>query len=323
LSDVPSHARPDLELVVPEGPARRLDLFLTLTLEGCSRRQARELIDAGAVRVNGRRACKGQPVFSRDVVHVAVDAREPVALAAQPDLPVRILYEDESVVAVDKPPGMPTHARRLHERGTVANFLVGRYPETRSASPNPLEAGLVHRLDTDTSGVMLAARTRVAYDALRRQFRERAVRKDYLALVAGDVAQSGTVNAPIAHRPRHARRMRACPDPESAQFLKARQAVTRYRPVTRLASATLLAVRIRTGVRHQIRVHLAWIGHPVLGDSLYAKRSGPVLSPVRLFLHAYRVRLQHPDHSGPLIVKAPVPEDFQSVLDTLARGTET
>ena len=306
---------------MPEGPALRLDVFLVHSLEGCSRRQARELTDAGLVHINGRPARKGQPVFPRDVVHVAADLREAVELAPQGELPVRILYEDDAVIAVDKPAGMPTHARRLSDRGTVANFLAGRHPESRSASPNPLEAGLVHRLDSGTSGVIIAARTRTAYEALRRAFRERSVHKEYLALVVGDVAQPGRAEAAIAHAPRHPRRMCVCPNPESARALKARAAVTSYRPVTRFGSATLLAVRIETGIRHQIRVHLAGIGHPVIGDPLYGRDIAQPLEVSRLLLHAHRVRLRHPETGTPLAAEAPIPADFQSALDALSRPT--
>ncbi len=309
-------------LVVPDGPPMRLDIFLTSAVPGLSRRHTRDLIAQGTVRVNGRRAAKARLVGPRDVVSIAGGRPHPQRdLAPQPELLVRVLYEDADLIALDKPPGLPSLALRSGDRDTIANFLVARHPGIQTVSSNPLEAGLVHRLDTGTSGVLLAARTPVAHAHLRNQFRARRVAKRYLALVAGDCASAGSIAAPIAHVPRHARRMCVCPDPDQAARLHARPAHSAFRPLARFGVATLLAVDIRTGVRHQVRVHLASIGHAVLGDETYQPRGISTVLVPRLMLHARRLRLLHPADERPIALRAPLPDDMRAMLQSLRTRT--
>jgi 23S rRNA pseudouridine1911/1915/1917 synthase len=262
----------------------RLDRFLCERLPGCSRRRAKEIIAAGRVRVDGRRARKGQEVAAGAVVEVE-ESEEPQRLQPNPRLGLRVLYADEAVVAVDKPAGMPAHALEAGETDTVANFLLARYPETGELG-GALEPGLVHRLDNDTSGVLLAARTAAAHAALRRQFAEHRIVKKYIALVRGEVKQAATIDAPIEHVRGSARRMRV------AEPGKGREAVTHYVPLRRVGSHTLLELEMRTGVRHQIRVHLAAIGHPVAGDLLYDEGADARIG--RHLLHATSVTFVHP-----------------------------
>jgi len=311
---VPTPPRDAETFVVGDGDGVRLDQFLVRHLPGCSRRQARLAIGAGAVLVNGRRGRKGQALRPGDVVHADRAAWAGV-LAAQPDLAVAVLYEDETVVAVDKPAGMPAIALRAGDRGTVANYLLGRYPELRGVGGTAFEAGLVHRLDTPTSGVLVAARTEVAWRRLREQFRDRRVGKLYLAAVAGDVWHGGSIVTPIAHHPRRPRVMCVCAQPERAYTLRARPALTRFRPVLRVGGATLLAVQIRTGVRHQIRVHLESIGHPVLGDDVYGASAVPAAT--RLLLHAARLAFAHPADGRRVFIRSALPDDFQAALRSL------
>jgi 23S rRNA pseudouridine1911/1915/1917 synthase len=313
---VPTH--PIEPLIVPSGDGVRLDAFLARHLPAGSRRRARAAIAAGAVLVNGRPGRKSQALHPGDVVQadLSVLDREP---APQPDLPVPILYEDEAVVAVDKPSGMPSVALRAGDRNTVANFLLGRYPEVHRIGDVGFEAGLVHRLDTATSGVLLAARTQAAWQALRSQFRTRRADKLYLAVALGDLAQRGTIATPIAHRPHRAREMCVCAQPAQARALRARPAVTRYRPLRRGGAATLLAICIPTGVRHQIRVHLASIGHPVVGDGLYGPRHSE-LAAGRLLLHAARLGISHPGSGRRLVLRSRLPDDFRKALTGLVTG---
>jgi 23S rRNA pseudouridine1911/1915/1917 synthase len=301
--------------VVLQGEEERLDRFLVRHLPDCSRRQARLAIGAGGVLVNGRRGRKGYTVRPGDVVRadLSILDGEPTA---QPELQVSTLYVDEAVVAVDKPAGMPSIALRADDRDTLANYLLGHYPELRALGGSPFEAGLVHRLDTPTSGVLVAARTVAAWDDLRAQFRARRVQKLYLAVVAGNVTTRGIVATAIAHRPRRPREMAVCVDPAHAQVLRARPALTRYRPLRRFDNATLLAVRIPTGVRHQIRVHLASIGHPIVGDQLYADTASARAAD-RLLLHAVRLGISHPTTRRRLIIRCPLPGDFQAALHGL------
>jgi len=307
------------DFVVEPGDGGRLDHFLVRHLERCSRRQARRLIDAGAVLVNGRAARKGGALRANDVVAVdrSILDQQP---AAQAELHLPVLFADETLVAIDKPAGMPAVALRPGDRDTVANYLLGGYPELRQVGSARFEAGLVHRLDTATSGVLVAARSMSAWHALRAEFGARRVGKLYLAVVAGIVRTPGVVSAPIAHHPRRPREMCACTEARRATALRARPASTRYRPLQRFGAATLLAVRIATGVRHQIRVHLAAIGHPVLGDETYGDAAAAGAAP-RLLLHASRLSIAHPSGGARVRIRSPLPVDFQIALGDLATST--
>lgn len=235
-------------------------------------------------------------------------------LVGQSDLALPILYEDEALVMVDKPAGVPAVALRPGDRGTVANALIGRYPEL-SGIGRPFEAGLVHRLDTPTSGVLGAARTADDWQRLRAQFSARQVGKLYVAAVRGVIAQPGAITTPIAHRPDDTRAMVACN--AGAHPGGGRRAITRYRALQRWHESTLVAVTIQTGVRHQIRVHLASIGHPVLGDALYGDQASATAAP-RLMLHAARLTLTHPRTGNRFAVRSPLPDDFRAALQQLA-----
>jgi 23S rRNA pseudouridine1911/1915/1917 synthase len=248
------------------------------------------------------------------------DSRAP---QPQPDLTVEVAYEDDAIIALNKPSGVPSLIIRPGDLGTCANFLAARYPEVVRAGRSPSEAGLVHRLDTATSGILIAARTAPAYDELRRQFREQGVLKRYLAVVHGAVERSGCVTSPIAHAPRRKDLMQVCRNADQARALRARAAATQYEPVRRFGSATLLAVEIRSGVRHQIRVHLASAGHPILGDALYGPKASAEKQSVRLMLHAQGVEIRHPSTREKLLLEAPLPSDFESILTSLGGERRT
>jgi 23S rRNA pseudouridine1911/1915/1917 synthase len=305
-------------LIVPEGvSALRLDTFLARHLPACSRRTAQRAVAAGAVHVDGRRARKGHTVTAGQTVEVPDDLYTRPALQPNPALAVAVLYEDEALIAIDKPAGMPSLALRSDETGTAANFLLARHPEVGGAGKNDKEGGLAHRLDTDTSGVLLAARTRAAYLSLRRQFAAHEVEKEYAALVHGDVAAAAAVRMPIAHDRHNRRKMRACTT--DRPMAGARPALTRYWPVERFGTHTLLRVAIHTGVMHQIRVHLAAIGHPIVGDRLYAP-TVCAADPTRQLLHARCVTITHPVTRRPLRITSTVPADFQEFLERLRRA---
>ncbi|MBI1818159.1 MAG: RluA family pseudouridine synthase [Deltaproteobacteria bacterium] len=301
-------------LMAADSAAQRLDVFLARTLPGASRQRVRALIAGGGVRVNGRRVHKSAALQPGDAVQID-DWSDPGAatLLSNASLDVPILYEDTEVIALDKPAGLPSHALRADETATLANFLVDRFPELRALSravgKDEREPGLVHRLDTDTSGVLLVARTVDAYAALRRQFRAHTVNKEYVALVDGDVAASGEITAPIAHDARNRRRMRVCDNPDQAVAWHARPALTRYRPLRRLGTRTVLAIEIPTGLRHQIRAHLAFVGHPIIGDELYGGRGA-----ARQMLHAERVTFTHPRTRERVTVESPLPADLRATL---------
>ena len=301
----------DERLVPADAPAERLDKAVA-RLFGVSRGRAMDWISEGRVRVDGRRAPKSHPAPPGS--RISVDRPPPDQPVPQPELAIRIVHADAHVVVADKPAGMPSHPLKPGETGTAANALVGRFPELAAVGPSPREGGLVHRLDTDTSGLLLAARTNTAHALLRAQFTARTVEKGYLALVAGELHAGGEIALPLAHDPQDARKMRAAGDADYAEALGARPALTSFVPIERRSGFTLVEVEIATGVMHQIRAHLAFIGHALAGDALYGGSEVPGLS--RHFLHAARLGFAHPDGTRARYESA-LPWDLAAVLQSL------
>ena len=287
----------------------RIDVFLARHVPGGSRRAAQRALGEGLVRVNGRRVLKRHTVGPGDVVEIPADLVTPPALEPNGALVVPVLYEDAALLALDKPAGMPSHALRPDETETIANCLLARYPETAAVGGGPLEPGIVHRLDTETSGVLLVARTAAAYADLRRQFAAHGVRKEYVAVVEGTVVAAGAIRSALMHAAHNRRKMRIA----AREAPGARPADTRYRPLADGNGRTLLLVRIRTGVTHQIRVHLASIGHPVVGDVLYGGQRSAA-EPARHLLHATKLRFAHPETGEALTVESSVPPEFAQAV---------
>jgi 23S rRNA pseudouridine1911/1915/1917 synthase len=298
-----SGARRSLE-VPADAAGMRVDVWLAGALS-LPRARVKELLERGAVRVGGRPPRKGDRTVAGARVEITLPDEDPRPVP-QPELSLTLLHVDPQLVAVDKPAGMPSHPLQPGERDTVVNALVARHPECADASADPREGGVVHRLDTFTSGVLLAARTPDAWRAVREAFSGREVDKRYLAVVTGPVADEGEIDLPLRHRGDHV---------EPALAGGGREALTDFRVLSRAADAALLEVRIRTGVLHQIRAHLASIGAPVLGDADYGGRAHPGLD--RFFLHAARLGLLHPATGSRLEVVAPLPDELRRVLDAL------
>jgi 23S rRNA pseudouridine1911/1915/1917 synthase len=306
--------REGIVLVVPaEATGMRLDRFLAGVAGVGTRSQAKHLIDAGRVRVGGRAGKGGQALRAGARVEVDLPAAAPPAVEPEP-LPLAILYEDDALLAIDKPPGMVVHPAPGARRGTLVNALLHRLGrlEGVGASERP---GIVHRLDRDTSGVVLVARTAAALEGLARQFRERTVEKRYLAVVRGRLdPATGTIDRPIGRHPRERKRM-------SVHSRRGRSAVTRWTVLERLPGATLVALAPETGRTHQLRVHLAALGHPVLGDRVYGARAArpkaPALGAPRQALHAEEIRVTHPVTGARLVVRAPLPADLEGLLARL------
>lgn len=283
----------------------RLDAFLARRLPSFSRRERTTIIAHRQVLLNGRPSPKGTIVHAEDCVTVTAATE----LSPQPDLPVHIIYADDALVVVNKPAGMSSLALRHNDVETVVNFLIAHFPETKTASPRQLEAGLIHRLDAATSGLLIAARTPHAYTSLRKQFQEHTVKKKYLALVEGHLTTAGQITFPLIAAEEHGQHMQITTAPQG------QQALTLYRPLEQLPQHTLVQVTIVTGVRHQIRVHLAAIQHPVVGDSRYGLSTGGVVT--RLCLHAKTLTCLHPVTGQRLHFTSPVPEDFALILQQL------
>ena len=285
--------------------AVRLDTFLRGALPAMSRRLVRRLIAEGAVCVNGRLAAKGVRVAPGDRVTLP---DLPATITPEPGLALAVLHEDDALVALDKPGGIPGHALDPRQRGTAAAFLLARYPEMADVG-DPLAPGLVHRLDSGTSGLLVAARARAAHRALRAALRARAVEKRYLAWVAGDASalDGARVALPLAHDPRDRRRM-----VPAAAGMRAWPAETSVMVVSTGCARSLVEATIRTGVTHQVRVHLAARGHPVLGDVLYG--GAPAGLPRgRHALHAAGLTLPHPTDGRPLSLSALLPADLAAL----------
>ena len=283
--------------------ALRLDTFLAARLRSLPRRDIVELIASGQVLLNGRASKKGMRVRAGDTV----TAPAGLSLRPNPTLPIGVVYADDTVVVLDKPAGIPSLALSHTETDTVANFLVARFPETVTAGPRLLESGLVHRLDTPTSGLLLAARTPSAYASLREQWSARIVEKQYLAVVEGHLRAGGQMSYCLAPEGPRGRRMHVVATGQG------QEALTSYAPVQALPGYTLVRVTLTTGVRHQIRAHLAALGHPIVGDTCY----GTAEQTVRLYLHAEELAFLHPTTGQHVRFTSPTPSDFSTFVERL------
>jgi 23S rRNA pseudouridine1911/1915/1917 synthase len=294
-----------------EQAGKRLDQAVHEQLPAFSRARVQSWIKDGRVRVNG--AAERPARLLREGDRIEVEPAELPALHAVPEaIPLRILYEDDDFVAIDKPAGMVVHAGAGVNSGTLVNALLYRF-ESLSALGGELRPGIVHRLDRYTSGVLLVAKNDAAHRALAAQFAGRQVEKTYLALVGGRVGvDRGRIEKPIARDPRRRIRM-------TARLERGRAAWSEYRVLRRFEHFTFLEVRIGTGRTHQIRVHLSSIGHPVAGDRLYgAPASVEGLPPLgRFFLHAHRIRFRHPFSGQPVEVESPLPQDLTAWMEQL------
>lgn len=285
--------------------AKRLDHFLQEQLPQYSRSRLQSWVKDGHVTVDGTPAKVSTLLRGGENVEVR-PANLPPLKATPEDLPVDVLYEDSAVLAINKPAGMIVHAGAGNHEGTLVNRLVHRFQEDLSRVGGDLRPGIVHRLDKETSGVLLVARTDAAHRALAAQFSGREVEKTYLALVRGKVRdETGRITKPIARDPVRRTRM-------TASLETGREAITEFRVLRRFEKFTYLEVRIGTGRTHQIRVHMLSMGHPVAGDLVY----GPAKQPdaPRMFLHAWRIAFDSPATQNRVTVEAPLPPELTGWL---------
>jgi len=296
-----------LTVVVPDDlDGERLDRALAVMLD-VSRAAARYLVDEG-VEVDGV-LCKPNTKVRAGSKIVAPPLRKPVAMLAE-ELELKVLYEDDALVVIDKPAGLVVHPGTGQLTGTLAAGLLHRYPELEGVGAVE-RWGLVHRLDKDTSGAILVGRTQDAFDSLVAQLRAREIGREYLALVEGVLKPpTGTIEAPIGRDPQTPTRRAVARDGKHAR--------THYRVETNYTDRDLALVRVtlETGRTHQIRVHFAAIGHPVAGDPTYGSRREAALTP-RIFLHAGKLSFTHPDSRETVVVTSPLPDDLAMVLSSL------
>jgi len=306
-----------VSLAVPVGAdGLRADRFVA-DATGMSRAHVQRLIREGRLTRAGQAIRASVPIATGDALELDVPDVRPVEIEPE-QIPLRVVYADDDMMIVEKPAGLVTHPSPGHAGGTLVNALLAMGgPETFGGIAGVARPGIVHRLDRDTSGLLMVARTDRAQASLMAQLKARRVKKTYLALVAGEPPGTvGRIEAPVGRDPRHRTRMAVVPN--------GRPAVTAYRVRERFDAWSLLEVDLVTGRAHQIRVHLASIGHAVAGDSVYSTgeaRRGPA-GLARLFLHAWRLELEAPSGGRMIHATSSLPDDLEAVLDALRRRTE-
>ena len=300
----------EYEFTYGELPLERLDKFLTASLEGYSRSRIQKILDDGHVTVNGVVAFKtGIMLEQGNLIQVSIPDPKPTEIIAE-DIQLDVLYEDDSVLVIDKPAGLVVHPSIGHSSGTLVNAALAIAPEMEGIAGEG-RPGVVHRLDKDTSGVILFAKNDAALGWLQSQFRQRNIQKTYIALVdRRPPTPEGRIEAPIGRDPVHRQRMAVVP------LEKGREAVSIYHTSARFTDHTLLEVQILTGRTHQIRVHLAFVGCPVAGDTTYGFRKSSI--PIdRHFLHATKLSVILPGGTVATEFTSPLPQELQQVLTQL------
>jgi 23S rRNA pseudouridine1911/1915/1917 synthase len=309
------------ELVVPTSlDGARLDKALAHLLPELSRARIKRAIELGAVRVNGRRLPKGGTVGNGDALRIDVAQVADAPAVGTPGAPLKVVLENAQVIVVDKPAGQPTAPLRPGEVGTLVSALLGRYPELVPYGPDEFighsvrEPGIIHRLDTETSGVVVVARTAAAFEVLKTALKESRLDKRYLLLCAEQgLPDEGSIEFPLANHPKDQRRVYACIHPRDVARYEPRPARTQYRVLQRSGTWALVEVTVEKALRHQIRAHFASIGHPLAGDELYG---GPVIRVLgRHALHAARVAYAGGGGVDAFDASVPVPKDMAALLE--------
>jgi 23S rRNA pseudouridine1911/1915/1917 synthase len=304
-------------ILVISGSGERLDKILSSELPDLSRAQCQRLIAGGFVTVDGESAKASRRMGGGERVEVFIPKAAKVDLVAEP-IPLDIRYDDQDIVIVNKPAGMVVHPSVGHESGTLVNALLALYPDI-SGIGGEKRPGIVHRLDKDTSGLVVVAKNDLALRTLQEQFKKRLVKKIYIALVEGSVKVSEMkIDAPIGRDPNNRKKMAVIPPGGSA---KAREAVTHVSVERRYSDSenrkySYVECRPVTGRTHQIRIHLAYAKFPIVGDVIYGRRKQYLLSS-RHFLHAAELTISHPSDGSSLTVRVPLPQELQSVLESL------
>lgn len=289
----------------------RLDAFLSRQGDNLSRSAAQKLIEAGAVRLNGRLPKKNDRLNLGDTVEYTIPEPKEVDITPK-DIPLEIVYEDEDVAVINKPKGLVVHPAAGHQDDTLVNGLLYAMGDSLSGINGELRPGIVHRIDKDTSGLLAIAKNDLAHAVLASQLKDHSMARTYEAIVCGSFREdSGTVDAPIGRHPTDRKKM--CVTQRNSK-----PAVTHWEVVERFRGYTHIRCRLETGRTHQIRVHMAYIGHPILGDTVYGHKK-PELGQSSQCLHAGALCFRHPRDGRPILVFAPLPDYFQQVLEKLRK----
>ena len=297
--------------LIAEAAGERLDAFLARSELGLSRSAVQKLLEAGCVLRNGKPGKKNDRLEVGDVVEVTIPEPREVDVAPR-QMPLDIVYEDEDVVVINKPKGLVVHPAAGHQDDTLVNGLLYAMGDSLSGINGELRPGIVHRIDKDTSGLLAVAKNDLAHAVLASQLKDHTMARTYEAVVCGSLKEdSGTVDAPIGRHPTDRKRM--CVTQRNSK-----PAVTHWEVVKRYRGYTHIRCRLETGRTHQIRVHMAYIGHPILGDTIYGHKK-PELGQDSQCLHAGALCFRHPRDGRPVLVFAPLPEYFQQVLNKLEK----
>ena len=289
----------------------RLDAFLSRQGDNLSRSAAQKLIEAGAVRLNGKLPKKNDRLNLGDTVEYTIPEPKEVDITPK-DIPLEIVYEDEDVAVINKPKGLVVHPAAGHQDDTLVNGLLYAMGDSLSGINGELRPGIVHRIDKDTSGLLAIAKNDLAHTVLASQLKDHSMARTYEAIVCGSFREDrGTVDAPIGRHPTDRKKM--CVTQRNSK-----PAVTHWEVVERFRGYTHIRCRLETGRTHQIRVHMAYIGHPILGDTVYGHKK-PELGQSSQCLHAGALCFRHPRDGRPVLVFAPLPDYFQQVLEKLRK----
>ena len=297
--------------LIADQNGERLDAFLSRQGDNLSRSAAQKLIEAGAVRLNGKLPKKNDRLNLGDTVEYTIPEPKEVDITPK-DIPLEIVYEDEDVAVINKPKGLVVHPAAGHQDDTLVNGLLYAMGDSLSGINGELRPGIVHRIDKDTSGLLAIAKNDLAHTVLASQLKDHSMARTYEAIVCGSFREdSGTVDAPIGRHPTDRKKM--CVTQRNSK-----PAVTHWEVVERFRGYTHIRCRLETGRTHQIRVHMAYIGHPILGDTVYGHKK-PELGQSSQCLHAGALCFRHPRDGRPILVFAPLPDYFQQVLEKLRK----
>ena len=292
-------------------PAERLDAYLAAYFSELSRSRLQKLIKEGLVKVNDQKVKPSCPLEIGDEVEVMVPMAAPIAVEAE-NIPLDVVYEDDDVIVVNKPRGMVVHPAVGNYTGTLVNALLYHCKDL-SGINGELRPGIVHRIDKETSGLIIAAKNDKAHRGLVEQWQTREVKRYYKALLHGSMGEpGGTVDAPIGRHPKDRKKMAVVP-------LTGRHAVTHYKVLERFARYTLIEAKLDTGRTHQIRVHTQYLGHPVVGDIIYGPK-GKSSIKIGMLLHSASMEFRQPITNEIIKLEAPVPADFAQILEQLRSG---
>lgn len=293
-----------------EQTGQRVDLFLSQAVPELTRSAVQRLLEQGLVTCNGKPVKKNAKTTAGEVYALTIPAAKPVEIVAQ-DIPLDVVYEDADVLVVNKPKGLVVHPAAGHEDGTLVNALLHHCGDSLSGINGEQRPGIVHRIDMDTSGLLIVAKNDFAHQHLSAQLQDHTLRRTYECIVRGGFREdSGTVNAPIGRHPADRKRM-------AVTEKNSRPAVTHWEVIARYGAYTHLRCRLETGRTHQIRVHMAYIGHPIAGDPLYGVKK-PELGLTSQCLHARALTFVHPRTGEELTLTCELPHEFQHALDILS-----